>query len=447
MTHAEVPVLAGDSRSAQDLRASIDVAIGTDHHISLIGEPGAGFEDIARSIHAESKRSTGPFVVVDMAAIPENLAAAELFGFVRGAFTGAVSDRAGVLASAHRGTVFLNDLSRAPKDAQAMLLRVLTQREVMPIGAARPRQIDVRVIAGIEASGDDIAGDLRVDLFYRIRGFEIRVPPLRERRQDLGAIASAVARDLSSASGHGFVVAKDAVAALRKYDFPGNLRELESILSRAALISENATIHAKDLPIPKANRKQPPELPGDANTVRRELDAAVRELEAFRARAIAAEPIWQGRHFTTEKDYCFVLMPFAEMRDLQPVYRNHIKPVIEKCGLRCERADDIYDISGVMQSVWEGINRARLILADLTERNANVFYELGIAHTLGKPVIMLTQHIDYVPFDLRHLRCIVYDYTPPGITKLQDTLERTIRRALSIAEVPRFATLREEGGA
>lgn len=109
---------------------------------------------------------------------------------------------------------------------------------------------------------------------------------------------------------------------------------------------------------------------------------------------------------------------------------------MERCGLRCERADDIYGISGIMQSVWESINRAQVIIADLTERNPNVFYELGIAHTLGKPVIMITQSMDYVPFDLRHLRCVVYDFKPGRIQKFEVILEKTIKTILSTSSGP-----------
>lgn len=124
-------------------------------------------------------------------------------------------------------------------------------------------------------------------------------------------------------------------------------------------------------------------------------------------------------------------MPFSEQQDLQTVYREHIAAVVKRIGFRAVRADDIYDISGVMQSVWEGINKARFIIADVTSSNPNVFYELGIAHTLGKPVIMLTQSMDYVPFDLRHRRCIVYDYKPKAIDRFERALEKTIRTVIS----------------
>ena len=130
-------------------------------------------------------------------------------------------------------------------------------------------------------------------------------------------------------------------------------------------------------------------------------------------------------------------MPFADQNDIQIVYSDHIKNVIEnRCGLRCERADDIYDISGIMQSVWESISKASIIIADLTNRNPNVFYELGIAHTLGKPVIMITQSMKFVPFDLRHLRCILYEYKPKNIKKFELILEKTVRSVLSSEQYP-----------
>ena len=125
-------------------------------------------------------------------------------------------------------------------------------------------------------------------------------------------------------------------------------------------------------------------------------------------------------------------MPFGDESDVQLVYRNHVKPVIEqKCQLRCERADDIYDVSGIMQSVWEGINRAGVVVAELTGRNPNVFYELGVAHTLGRPVIMLSQDIEDVPSDLRHLRCILYRYKPDVIGAFETTLEKTLKSVLA----------------
>jgi hypothetical protein len=240
---------------------------------------------------------------------------------------------------------------------------------------------------------------------------------------------------ISARLGRSLMLAPKAVEALQRYSFPGNFRELENLLQRAALTVSSHTIgvSALNLPVIPSLKRQRERTTPRREAARREVEVLKRELDAVRSVSINAQPIWQGRRFRTRHDYCFVLMPFVEISDLQAVYRDHVKSVIERSGLRCERADDIYDVSGVMQSVWEGINRARLVVADLTERNANVFYELGIAHTLGKPVIMLSQSIDFVPFDLRHLRCIVYTYTPRGAIQLEQALERTIKTALSNA--------------
>jgi hypothetical protein len=215
------------------------------------------------------------------------------------------------------------------------------------------------------------------------------------------------------------------------FAFPGNIRELYNIIQRAAILAKGDTnlVEAGDLMV--GQRKFTEVKKGDDN-VRQDLTNLQRALETLKRSSLVANPIWEGRSFPTEVDYCFVLMPFAEADDIQQVYQNHLKPVIERrCALRCERADDIHDISGVMQSVWESINRSRIIIAEMTGRNPNVFYELGIAHTLGKPVIMITQSMDFVPFDLKHLRCIVYDYKPGRIGKFEDSLEKTVKRVLS----------------
>lgn len=131
-----------------------------------------------------------------------------------------------------------------------------------------------------------------------------------------------------------------------------------------------------------------------------------------------------GGSFAPDPQLCFVLMPFAPK--LQPVYEDHIKPTVEAAGLVCQRADDIAGTNSITWDIWERINRARFLIADLTDQNANVFYELGLAHALSKDVILLTQSMTFVPFDLRALRCIPYDFTPRGVMKLQSTLKETL---------------------
>jgi hypothetical protein len=215
-----------------------------------------------------------------------------------------------------------------------------------------------------------------------------------------------------------------AKGVLRSYPWPGNVRELANKIQRAVSVSQGL-----ELDVPTFSLPSPQPQLVDATVaphLQQEVTRLRSELEALRRITIVASPIWEGRSFSPDLSLCFVLMPFADSSDLQSVYIDHVRPVIEGLGLRCERADDIHDISGVMQSVWEGINRAGIVIADMTERNPNVFYELGIAHTLGKPVVMITQSMEFVPFDLKHLRCLVYDYKPAKISRFEEALRRTI---------------------
>jgi hypothetical protein len=141
-------------------------------------------------------------------------------------------------------------------------------------------------------------------------------------------------------------------------------------------------------------------------------------------------PIFRGAGFRPEPDMCFVLMPFSYDRHIQELYSDHTKPTLQRCNLRVQRADDIYGSRPIIDDIWSCINRARLIVAELTGRNANVFYEVGICHTLGKEVVMLAQSIDDVPFDLRYLRVITYEYTPRGCRDFETRLEDTVKSIL-----------------
>jgi hypothetical protein len=140
------------------------------------------------------------------------------------------------------------------------------------------------------------------------------------------------------------------------------------------------------------------------------------------------EPIWRGRDFRIDEKLCFVLMPFRDPYNI--IYQDHIKPAVERTALRCVRANDIYGVNRVMEDIWEQICKAKVIVSELTGRNPNVFYETGIAHTIGKRVILVTQTMDDVPFDLRDLRCIIYEYTPRGCIQLEEALERTLQTTI-----------------
>jgi type II secretory pathway predicted ATPase ExeA len=420
-------VLVGSSQMMNSLREMILKIAQSDSPVLITGEPGSGKGIVARLLHQYSKRSAGPFVAVNIAAMPAELAKAQLLGHTKGAFTGAIQSRAGLFEIAQGGTIFLDELEQTPVEVQILLLRVIESSTIRRLGENEERIVNARVIAAARSELVVLARDetIRLDLLYRIAATTLRAPPLRERLQDVPELVDY----FLSKQKIDVKIDSAAVSVLKQYDYPGNVRELFSILMRAAVTCNNKTVTPNDLVLPTS---APATQKEDSITLRAQLDVVRKEMDHLRRNSIYASPIWEGRAFPTESDYCFVLMPFSDTLDLQKVYQDHVKPVLEKrCGLRCERADDIYDISGVMQSVWEGINRARLVIADLTGRNPNVFYELGIAHTLGKPVIMLTQSMEFVPFDLRHLRCIVYEYKPGSINKLQRDLEKTVHRVLS----------------
>jgi hypothetical protein len=146
-------------------------------------------------------------------------------------------------------------------------------------------------------------------------------------------------------------------------------------------------------------------------------------------RLVRIEPIFSGRDFMINENLIFMLSPFSE--PFNAIYDDHIKPTVEKINsFRCLRADNIYDNKPIIEDIWKSINEAKIIIAELTGKNPNVFYEVGIAHTIGKEVILITQNLEDVPFDLRHLRCIIYEYTPRGVQLLENNLENTIRNIL-----------------
>ena len=432
------PEFVGSSRAAVDLRKLIARVARSLLPVLVQGESGVGRTFVARLIHEGSQRC-GPLTIVNLADLSSNLGQAELFGYARGAFTGASSPKEGLIESADTGTLLLEGLEAAPTEVQALLLHFLELGTIRRLGETVERRIDVRTIATAGPNAR-MAGHIREDLYYRLATFALSVPPLRQRMEDIEDLARHFIRTADATK----TLHPDAVHAIAHYSFPGNVRELRMIVQRSLAVASGDLITVEDLMLPEESIMTGAHL---ADDLKRELNSARNELESLRGSTITASPIWEGRSFPVEAGSCFVLMPYEETADLQKVYRNHVKPVLEsKCGLRCERADDINDVNGVMQSVWESINRARLVIADLTRRNPNVFYELGIAHTLGKPVIMIAQSMEYVPFDLRHLRCIVYEYKPERIEEFERRLEVTVRRVLSSRPAPSARVEQQQPG-
>lgn len=222
-----------------------------DSTVLITGESGCGKEVIARAIHRLSQRRTGPFMAVNCGAIPDSLLESELFGYERGAFTGAKPEgKQGLIEAAHGGTLFLDEISELPPSLQVKLLRVLQERQVTRIGSTVPRKVDIRVIA---ASNRNLAalvenGQFRQDLYYRLNVVPIEVPPLRERREEIPALVNMFLEKLYQRYGIRKRISPAALEALCEYSWPGNVRELENTIERLAVITDKETIEVEDLP-------------------------------------------------------------------------------------------------------------------------------------------------------------------------------------------------------
>jgi DNA-binding NtrC family response regulator len=228
-------------------------------NVLIEGESGTGKELIARAIHQNSSRATGPFIAVNCAAIPENLLESELFGYVRGAFTDARKDRRGLFQEASGGILFLDEISEIPLSLQAKLLRLLEDKEVRPLGANQSEKVDARVVS---ASNRNLAdqvqgGKFRQDLYYRLNVIRIELPPLRQRSHDIPLLVNHFVQKFA-AGVHRRVdgVAADAMAALRSYDWPGNIRELEHTIERAVLLGKATLIGMEDLPVAMSKKAE-----------------------------------------------------------------------------------------------------------------------------------------------------------------------------------------------
>jgi two-component system NtrC family response regulator len=225
-------------------------AAPTDISVLLLGETGTGKEMLARAIHASSGRARGPFVPVNCGAIPRDLVESELFGFRRGAFTGAYADTPGIFATAGGGTIFLDEIGEMPREAQVKLLRVLQEGEIRPVGSSKSRRVDVRVIAASNRPLSTLKGEfLREDLYYRIATLVIELPPLRTRPEDVLVLAQHFLTRFSKRAGREITLSHSAADLLVNYPFPGNVRELENILSGATTLSreDQQTLTEKDL--------------------------------------------------------------------------------------------------------------------------------------------------------------------------------------------------------
>lgn len=249
------------ARSPQMLRIVhlVESLHSSEANVLITGESGTGKEVLARALHAHSPRSSGPFVAVSCAALPADLLESELFGHVRGAFTGAVRDRTGRLDLARGGTLFLDEAGEIPLPVQVKLLRVLQERVFERVGESTPRPLDARIVAATNRDPKEAVrtGRLREDLYYRLRVVPIHIPPLRERTEDVELIARYLLARIGGRAGRAVQLSPDTLAALERYEWPGNVRELENALEYAVALGRGQTVQVEDLP-PEVRATEPP---------------------------------------------------------------------------------------------------------------------------------------------------------------------------------------------
>ena len=242
--------LIGQAPEMEKLYRIITKAAHSIHPVLILGESGTGKEMVAKAIHFSGPFRDKPFIPVDCGSLVPTLIESELFGYVKGAFTGATQSKEGLLAIAEGGTVFLDEVGELPVDLQAKMLRALQEKEIRPVGSSRRIPINVRVLAATNRDLQQavIEGSFRRDLYFRLNVLSVRIPPLRERRQDIPLLATAFLERISRENGCRFELADEVMKALIAYDWPGNVRELENCLQRCCVLNSGRPIEKVDLP-------------------------------------------------------------------------------------------------------------------------------------------------------------------------------------------------------
>jgi two-component system response regulator AtoC len=297
--------MIGHSAAMRDVFDRIRRIAPTNSTVVIFGESGTGKELVARAVHEQSPRQGGPFVAVNCASIPEPLIESELFGHEKGAFTGAVGTHAGLVETAEGGTLFLDEIGELPSSAQARLLRVLQDSEVRRVGASKSRKIDVRVLS---ATHRDLPqrirdGHFREDLYFRLRVLEIRLPPLRERREDLPELSTFLLEKACKRLGRPVpVLSAEALGAVSSHPWPGNVRELENALERAVILCDSGTIGPEllglDIPAGAVREEDLGAFPSLLEYFKRFVQAhegQLSETELAKRLGISRKALWERR--------------------------------------------------------------------------------------------------------------------------------------------------------
>lgn len=249
----------GESVQIQRIKGMISRIALTNSSVLVTGESGTGKEVIARTIHEQSPLSDGPFVAINIGGVPENLLESELFGYEKGAFTGAVSRKTGMFELASGGTLFLDEIGEMPHSLQVKILRVLQERTITRLGGTQPIPINARIVCATNRNLEDMVreGSFREDLFYRLNVVRIHVPPLRERKDDIPLLTAWILKKLNARMGRHFTgLTPEAMDKLKEYRFHGNIRELENILERAAIFTDGGIIGEDELDLHGSDLEQ-----------------------------------------------------------------------------------------------------------------------------------------------------------------------------------------------
>ena len=272
--------LLGESEAMLSLRQKIEKLARSQAPVYLRGESGVGKELVATQIHQQGPRANASFIPVNCGAIPTELMESEFFGHLKGSFTGAVSDKEGLFQAANGGTLFLDEIAELPIHMQVKLLRAIQEKAVKPIGGQKEIPVDIRLLSAThkDLAAEVEAGNFRQDLYYRINVIELNIPPLRERITDLPILANFMLSRISSGDNNIYSLSEDAIEKLKTYAFPGNIRELENILERAATLCDGTEISASDLDLPDTRLTPVSEQP---NPEESSISLSVDQLEDY----------------------------------------------------------------------------------------------------------------------------------------------------------------------
>jgi DNA-binding NtrC family response regulator len=287
------PQIIGSSRKMLDVFELIEKVAPTSATVLITGESGTGKELVARAIHNNSKRSDKKFVAVDCGAFSTELLKSELFGHIKGSFTGAVKTKKGLLEIANGGTIFFDEISNMDVEIQSKILRVLQEREFVPLGGTEPIRVNVRVVSATNKDLKRMVEEdkFREDLFYRIYVVPIHVPPLRERKEDIPALVHHFIQKFSFEGEPSYNISSDALKKLINYDWPGNVRQLENTIQRALILSEGERIEIEHLPIVSRT---------EASSINRKIPETNEELKKMK-RTIRKESVeWIERNFVLQ---------------------------------------------------------------------------------------------------------------------------------------------------